>query len=125
MKRTSLILGAFLSSCIMISVVTAVPQTNSKPVMDVIKEIEERTNIVNEKVLDVVPDPNGIIIDLIKQLISLIIQFILNLIDMVMDLIGIVNLIEYLIYLIGVLIAAIMALIDAILNLFNPQIAIS
>ena len=109
----------------MLSTVTALPQTNSKPVMDYIQKIEERSNIVAEGLLDTsIPNQNGII-DLIKQLILLIIQFVLNLIDIIQDLIGLVSLIEYLINLITVLFNVVMALIEVILNLFNPSITVS
>ena len=125
MKKIILILGALLTSCIMLSTVTALPQTNSKPVMDCIQEMEERSNIIDEGLLDVsIPDQNGII-DLIKQIVTLIIQFILNLINIVRDLIGLVSLIEYLINLITVLFNAVMNLIEVILNLFNPSITVS
>ncbi|OYT28403.1 hypothetical protein B6U98_04905 [Thermoplasmatales archaeon ex4572_165] len=125
MRKIILILGALLTSCIMLSTVTALPQTNSKPVMDYIQEIEERSNSITEGFLDAsIPDQNGII-DLIKQLVLLIIQFVLNLIDIIRDLIGLVSLIEYLINLITVLFNAVMNLIEAILNLFNPSITVS
>ena len=121
MRKILLILGAFLSSCIMVSAVTAIPQTNSNPVMEYIQEIEESRNFITEGVSDAtIPDPSGIL-DLIKQVILLIIQFVLDLIEIVRDLIGIVSLIEYLITLITVLIVVIMELIEIILNFFNPS----
>jgi hypothetical protein len=111
----------------MMSVVTAVPQSNSKPIMQYIQKIEENRNTLNEKTLEnslLDPNPKGIL-DLIRQLILLIIQFILKLIEIVRDLFGIISLIQYLINLIVILINAIFNLIEAILNLFNPNSNIS
>jgi phage-related protein len=123
MNRVKIYFGVCLTVCIMMSVVTAVPQSNSKPVIEYIQKIEESRTTINEKTLEkslLDPIPNGIL-DLIRQLISLIIQFILKLIEIIRDLIGIVSLIEYLINLIMVLITAIFNLIEAILNLFTPK----
>jgi len=121
-----MVLGAIFTVCIMMSVVTAVPQTQSDPVMDVIERIEELEQTMDETRADIAaldPEPGGII-DLLKQLINLIIQAVLNLIDIIRSLIGLVALIEYLIELVMVFIDAIMALIEMILNLFNPSLTV-
>jgi hypothetical protein len=127
MKRALLILEAVFSVCIMMSVVTAVPQTNSSPVMDAVHEIERSRTEVDEKIaayssLDV--QPNGII-DLLKQLIWMIIQAVLDLIDIIRNLIGLVALIEYLINLVMILVEAVMALIEFIMDLFNPSVQVA
>ena len=122
MKRV-LVSGALLSILLMVSVVTAVPQSHSTTVMNVIKDIEQETNTLEEKLskfdtLD--PQASGIF-DLLKQLIWFIIKVIINLIDIVKNLIGLVALIEYLIQLIMVLVDSIITLIDMIMNIFNPH----
>jgi len=127
MNKLKLYIGVCLTVCIMMSVVTAVPQSNSKPVMQYIQKIEESRTTIHEKIFEkslLDPNSNGIL-DLIRQLILLIIQFILKLIEIVRDLFGIVSLIQYLINLIVILITAIFNLIEAILNLFNPNANIS
>ena len=117
MKKMMIILGACITSLMIISTVTALPQTNSTPIMNTLTDIEEQKTKLNN--IDIEP---GGIIDLIKQLVLLIIQFVLSLIQIIRDLIGLVSLIEYLINLINVLITAIFDLIETILNLFNPSL---
>lgn len=123
MKKMLVVVGALFSVFLMVSVVTAVPQSHSSTVMNVISDIEQERNILQEKLFAVgVLDPQfGGIIDLLKQLIWLIIQAILDLIDIVRNLIGLVALIDYLIQLVMILVEAIMALIEIIMNIFNPS----
>ena len=123
MKKINVIAGALLSVFLMVSVVTAVPQSHSTTVMNVIQDIEQERNILQDRLSNIyVLDPQfGGIIDLIKQLILLIIQAILDLIDIVRNLIGLVALIDYLIQLFMTLVEAIMALIEIIMNIFNPS----
>ena len=123
MKKINVIAAALLSVFLMVSVVTAVPQSNSTTVMNVIQDIEQERNILQDRLSNIyVLDPQfGGIIDLIKQLILLIIQAILDLIDIVRNLIGLVALIDYLIQLFMTLVEAIMALIEIIMNIFNPS----
>lgn len=122
MKRIHMIIGVFFIVCIMMSVVTAVPQKQSEPVMNVINDIEayERAaDETNEGISTLEPQPGGLI-DFLKQLVMLIIQMILKLIDIIRNLIGLVALIDYLIDLIMTLIEVIVALIERIMDLLNP-----
>lgn len=122
MKRILLSIGVFFIACVMMSVVTAIPQTNSTPAMTLVHEIEKSREQVEEKMVDSPffgPQPTGII-DLLRQLILMIINFVLNLIEIIRDLINLVGLIEYLIDLVLVFISAIISLIQAIFDLFTP-----
>ncbi len=124
MKKILLNIGVFCTVFAIMSVVTAVPQTNSAPAMTVIHEIEENRDLFEEKMAEssyIDPQLTGII-DLIRQLILMIINFVLNLIEIIRDLINLVGLIEYLIELVLVFIAAVFSLIEAIFDLFNPGI---
>jgi len=120
-------MGAIFTACIMMSVVTAVPQSNSEPVMNVIHEVEEGKLFIDEKVSEISSlDPqSGGLIDFLKKLVWMIIQAILDLIDIIKNLIGLVALIEYLIELVMVLVDAVIALIELIMNIFNPSASIS
>jgi len=126
MKKILVVAGALLSVFLMVSVVTAVPQSQSSTVMNTVKEIELERNILQERLskIGALNPEFGGIIDLLKQLIWLIIQAILDLIDIVRNLIGLVALIDYLIQLIMILVEAIMALIEIIMNIFNPSHAL-
>lgn len=126
MEKILLVAGALLSAFLMVSVVTAVPQSHSTTVMNVIEDIEQERNILQDRLSNIgVLDPQfGGIIDLLKQLIWLIIQAILDLIEIVRNLIGLVALIDYLIQLVMILVEAIMALIEIIMNIFNPSHAL-
>ncbi|MDG6229647.1 MAG: hypothetical protein QCH96_06750 [Candidatus Thermoplasmatota archaeon] len=123
MKKILLVAGALLSAFLMVSVVTAVPQSHSTTAMNVIEDIEQERIILQDRLSNIgVLDPQfGGIIDLLKQLIWLIIQAILDLIEIVRNLIGLVALIDYLIQLVMILVEAIMALIEIIMNIFNPS----
>lgn len=118
---------ALLSILLIVSVATAVPQSQSSTVMNIIGDIEQERNTLEEKQLNfetLDPQASGIF-DLLKQLIWLIIKVIMNLIDIIKNLIGLVALIEYLIQLIMVLVDSIIILIDMIMNIFNPSLAIA
>lgn len=124
MKKVVLIGGSLFLACLMTSVVTAVPQANSIPAMNLIDDIERCREHLNEPMMkgSVHNLLSKGIIDLIRQIILLIINFVLKLIQIVRDLLNLVNLVEYLINLIVTLITAIFNLIQAIINLFTPGV---
>ena len=115
-----MIVGVCFTCFLMISTVTAIPQTSSQPMMNYIRDLEENSASINKEILNELKingHPTGII-DLLKNLILFIIQIIYDFIEAIKNLIDLVNLIDFLIDLISLLVSIIQDLIDAFLNLF-------
>ena len=123
MKKYFMGLGVFLISLLLISTVTAVPQTHSKPTMNLINTIEDKKNIIDiEPLNDIINNiKSGGIIDLIIQLITLIIQFVTEIISIIQNVISLVNLVQSLIEAFTTLFQLIQDLIEIIKNIFNPS----
>ena len=123
MKKYFIGIGAIFIALLLVSTVTAVPQAQSNPVMNLINDIEENKNIIDYNFLNNIINnvQSGGIIDLIIQLITLIIQFILEIIDVIQNIIGLVNLIQNLIDAFTTLFQLIQDLIEIIRNIFNPS----
>ncbi len=123
MKKNILVIGVVFTSLLMISTVTAVPQTHSKPAMNTIEQIEERRSLVEtlEHKMSLGNDfqANGII-DWLIQLLSTILDFIQTLIAFVLELFQIVNLVNAIISAINQLIDLITQLIQAINDIITP-----
>jgi len=117
MKKILVVFGAFLITLLLVSTATAVPQTYSKPAMDMINTIEQNKSL-NEK-YEHVFESTGII-DWIVQLLQRILNLIRDLIQFVLDLFQIVNLINMIISAITQLITLIGQLIQSIIDVFNP-----
>ena len=124
MRKFIFSIGAIFIASLLISTGTAVPQSYSKPVMDIINELEQQKTRYEERLSSLTLPLDGII-DFIKKLITWIIQLLINLIELARALIVIVGLVQYLIRLMEILFTLIQSVIDAILDLFNPDELIS
>ena len=127
MKKYFFEIGAILIVLLLMSTVTAVPQTQSKPAMDIINDIEDKINLIESNALTNIINnvESGGIIELLIQLITVIIQFIIELIGIIQNIIGLVNLIETLIAAFTTLFQLIQDLIELIRSIFNPEQLIS
>ncbi len=117
MKKGVLIIGALFVTLLMISTVTAVPTTQSKPVMDIIDNANqqvEKFKTIGEQL------PQGIF-DLIWQLLLSIINLVIKLIEVVNTLMSIVQLVQVLINALQSLFQIIQDFIDLISDLLNPE----
>ena len=123
MKKYFMGVGVFLISLLLISTVTAIPQTHSKPTMNLINSIEDKKNIINfEPLNDILNNiKSGGIIDLLIQLITLIIQFVMEIITIIQNVMSLVNLVQNLIEAFTTLFQLIQDLIEIIKNIFNPS----
>jgi len=94
MKKTLIMLSSLAVVFLMVSTVTAVPQSSSNPLMNAIDKMEGAEQELTEATLESASDgPSGVlgkIIDLIKLLIDLI----MNLITIVQSILSIVALIQ-------------------------------
>ena len=124
MRKFIFSIGAIFIASLLISTGTAVPQSYSQPVMDIINELEQQKTRYEERLSSLTLPLDGII-DFIKKLITWIIQLLINLIELARALIVIVGLVQYLIRLMEILFTLIQSVIDAILDLFNPDELIS
>jgi phage-related protein len=124
MKKLVIGLGAVFISLLMISTVTAVPQAQSQPAMNMIEKIEQKINDTEqlEDTLSFDGDiqPTGLI-DLIIQLLTAILGIIQDLILFMLNLFQIVNLIEMIVSAISQLINLVVQFINAIIDLFTPN----
>jgi len=123
MKRTFVWFGAVFVSLLLLSNVSAVPQTQSQPAMDLIEQMEDEK--LTLKALSTHPilsstDSNGLI-DLIIQIITMIINFVITLINFVTELMGLIGLIQSFIDAIFTLIDLVNQFIQMLNDLFNPQ----
>jgi len=127
MKKYFFELGAILIALLLMSTVTAVPQTQSKPAMEIINDIEDKINLIESNALTNIINnvESGGIIELLIQLITVIIQFIIELIGIIQNIIGLVNLIDTLIAAFTTLFQLIQDLIELIRSIFNPEQLIS
>jgi len=127
MKKYFFEIGAILIALLLMSTVTAVPQTQSKPAMDIINDIEDKINLIESNALTNILNnvESGGIIELLIQLITVIIQFIIELIGIIQNIIGLVNLIDTLIAAFTTLFQLIQDLIELIRSIFNPEQLIS
>ena len=124
MKKTMIILGAVFISLLLISSATAVPQTHSKPAMNMIEKIEQKTTVVEAlKQKSNTLDPEGKnCIDWIIQLLRSILNVIYQLIQLVLDLFQIIQILEAIIAAIYQLVDLIIQFINTIIDLFTPDV---
>lgn len=117
MRKGVLLIGALFVTALMISTATAVPTSQSKPVMDVIDRVEqqkENLESVSEQL------PLGIF-ELIWQLILALFNLIMKIIEIVNTVLTIFQLVQALIAGIQTLFQMIQNFIDIINDLFNPE----
>lgn len=121
MKQKYVLLGAFFTFILLVSTVTALPYTNSQPVMETIEEIEEyRVMDTFDVQINEFLQSKGIF-EWIVQILLAILHLIQELIQLVLDLLQIVNLIEMIISAITQLINAVFQLIESIMDLISPD----
>lgn len=123
MKKYYIELGAIVVALLMMSTVTAVPQTHSKVVMDIVDKIEQKKDVLEEKLTEIFLDDLklGGIIDFLIQLIILIIQLVMKIIEIVQGIMGLINLIQNLIAALTTLFQLVQSLIELIQDIFNPE----
>jgi len=123
MKKCYIELGAIFVALMMMSTVTAVQQTNSESVINIVNKVEQNRNILKAEITRNYLDniKIGGIIDLLIQLITLIIQLVLKAVEIVQNVIGLVNMIQNLIDAFTTLFQLIQDLIDLVNNIFNPD----
>ena len=120
-------IGSIFSALLLISTVSAVPNTQSNSVMELINDLEDNKTIIEyEALINIIYNvQSGGIIDLLIQLITLIIQFILEIIDIIQNIMGLVNLVQSLIDAFTTLFQLIQDLIELIGNIFNPSLILN
>jgi phage-related protein len=122
MKRTLIIGSALFITLLMVSTVTAVPQSQSKPLMDTISSLDQQETSLREKISDGFSAAElGGLFDLIMQIIQWLAQVLAKIIGIINNVIKIVSLLIYVVQLIQTLINFIQRLIDLINGLFNPD----
>ena len=124
MKQKYVLLGAFFTFILLVSTVTALPYTNSQPLMETIEEIEEYQimNIYDVEINQFLQSKG--IFDWIVQILLAILHLIQEIIQLVLELLQIVNLIEMIISAITQLINVVFQLIEAIMDLISPDMTI-
>ena len=128
MNKKVIVLMAIAIALLMVSAVTAIPQTHSTPVMKVVNEVEQKktlfeweTEIFSGKIEEMSAKVGtGGIIDTIIALIQFLIDLILEIIQFINNLMQIGNLIMSLINAINNLINAIIQFIEWIQGILNP-----
>ena len=116
MKKGVISIGVFFVAILMISTATAVPTTNSKPVMDIVNTIEKQEQKL--ELLDVLPQG---IFDTIWELLLALFNLIMKIIEVVNTVIAIVQLVQALINGIQMVLQMIQDVITLIKNLMNPD----
>jgi hypothetical protein len=123
MKKCYIELGAIFVALLMMSTVTAVQQTKSESVINVVNNFEQKKDILETQITRNFLDNTklGGLIDLLIQLITLLIQLVLKAVEVVQSVIGLVNMIQNLIDAFTTLFQLIQDLIDLIKDIFNPE----
>ncbi len=117
MKKICMMLGALSVVFLMVSTVTALPQTQSTPVMSAVHSLEETKEQYDDTTLGSMLDiqPTGFI-DTLIAFIKLLIQLIMNIITVIQGILSVVALIQA----IFSAITMIIELVRQIIDLFNP-----
>ena len=127
MKKYFMAMGSIFISILLVTTVTAIPNSQSNIIINKINEISEINNSINNEKLSIFLSNilSVGIIELLIQLITLLVQFILEMIEIIQNVIGLVNLIQNLISAFTTLFELLQELIDLITNLFNPSAIIN
>ncbi len=129
MKKYCILFGAVAISTLLISSVSAIPQTHSQPVMEIVNEIEKNRAVLEDKYLISTEDaktslskilPLGIL-DTIIQLLSLLVSLVYGIVNFLLKIMQLASLITLLINAITALINTVTQFIEWLTNLFNPQ----
>jgi hypothetical protein len=119
MRKRIITIGAIFVTLLMISTVTAVPTSNSKPVKDIIDRVEQQREKF-DKVSDQLPTG---IFEIIWQLILALFNLIMKIIEVVNTVLSIVQLFQALINGIQVLLQMIQDFIALLNDLFSPEVS--
>ena len=123
MKKYYIELGAIFVALLMMSTVTAVQQTHSESVINIVNNIEQKRDILKTEIsrnaLDNIRQAG--LIDLLIQLITVIIQLVMKAVEVVQNIIGLADLIQNLINAFTTLIQLIQDLFDIINDILNPE----
>lgn len=122
MKKTLIMLGTLFVMFLMISTVTAVPKTQSTPLMDTIQskevtELKMKAHAVN----DLDPQPTGFF-DKLIEFIKLLIELIMNLVTIIQGILSIIALIQAVLSAIQLVIQLIQQILDVIFDPSNNAI---
>ncbi|MBN2603274.1 MAG: hypothetical protein JXA91_03985 [Candidatus Thermoplasmatota archaeon] len=129
MKKFCMLFGAVAISTLIISSVSAVPQTHSEPIIQIVNEIEKNRAVLEDKYLISIEDaktslseilPLGIL-DTIIQLLVFLINLIYGIVNFLLTIMQLASLITLLLNAITVLIDTVSQFIEWLMNLFNPQ----
>jgi len=123
MKKLYIELGAIFIALLMMSTVTAVQQTHSESVINIVNTMEQKIDILKTEISQKVTDniKQAGLIDLIIQLITITIQLVMKAVEVVQNIIGLVDLIQNLINAFTTLFQLIQDLFDIINDIFNPE----
>jgi len=105
---------------LLVSCATAVPTTQSTPVMQQIEK-KDTTEALLKSLYTTDAEPLDGILDLLIQLITVIVQLVMEIIAIVQGILGIISLIQTLINALQTLFTLITQLIEIISGLFNPS----
>ena len=129
MKKNYVIIGAIAVVLLMVSTVTAVPQVHSKPIMEIVNEVEQKKTIINGKIgvfsnklgnkMKNI-EPAGIITWLINLITSML-ELIRKIINFISSIMQLAELIITLIDLITTFYETIMQFIEWIQGILNPE----
>jgi len=121
MKKLRIGIGVFGIIFLLISVVTTVPATHSKPLMTSIEKIEDLEQELSSITASKTTLAAQGIIDILIQLVSLIINLVIEVVKVVQNIMTLVAIIQSLIAAVQLLFDMIGQLIDLITQLFNPE----
>ena len=116
MKKTFIMLGTLSVVFLMVSIATAVPQTQSRPVMEAIQSLEDAEQKLDNTTLHELLNPQSTgFFDKLFEFIKLLIQLIMNIATIVQSVLSIIALIKA----IFSAIQLVMQLIQQIIELFQ------
>jgi len=121
--KLTVVFGALGIALLLLSTVTAVPQSHSEPVMDQIHAIEDlHTQLENEQSKLGLEEifPTGIL-DWLIQLITLIIKIVINIVQIIQSIMSIISLIQFVIEALQTLIQVVQEFIALLQDIFNPS----
>ena len=123
MKKCVITLGAIAITLLMMSTVTAVPQTHSTSMMDKVNELEDKKAFIEEIFSENIIENFSLsgIIDILIQLITILIQIIITIVGVVSSISAIIELIQGLLNAIPALLELINQLLDLIGQIFNTD----
>lgn len=128
MKKIYVTIGTIFTILLLISTVIAIPQVNSKPLIDKINEIEEYKKTIDEKIrfIDLNVENGGLIVILLK-IIELFIEFIFLILEKISWIFSlfelpdfISNILLILNYIIVIVLGFIYLAVIHIIDLINP-----